>query len=277
MSDKQEKKLYAVLGYPIKHSLSPKIHSYWIKQHQLHANYIALPVQQADLAEILPTLPKMGFHGVNLTVPLKETAMNLCDNLSAAAENIGSVNTVIFKYGKIYGDNTDADGFIAGLHENAQNIRLKKALIIGAGGSARAVLYGLLQENFSDILIYNRTVERAEKLAEFFQSRYPKTNIEIIKTLQLYENIDLIVNCTSCGMNDINPLQVDFSACTQKIIAYDLVYAPRVTQFLADADSASHIAINGLPMLFHQAAHAFEKWFGIMPIIDDALKDDVLK
>ena len=267
-----EKQLYAVLGYPISHSLSPKIHQYWLKKYQLDANYLSLPVPKNYLADILPSLPKMGFYGANLTVPLKETVLPLCDELSDAAQKIGAVNTIIFKDKKIYGDNTDASGFMASLKYRYPNHQSQKALLIGAGGAARAVLYALLSEKTPHIIIYNRTLIRAQKLCDEFTAYYPKSKIEVSKILQPIENIDLIINSSICGMNGENDIELDFTGYQNPIIAYDLVYHPPQTKFLADAEQANHHAMNGLDMLLYQAAHAFHLWFGVMPDIDDELR-----
>ncbi|MCH9844638.1 MAG: shikimate dehydrogenase [Alphaproteobacteria bacterium] len=268
-----EKQLYAVLGYPISHSLSPKIHQFWLKKHQIDANYLSLPVPKNYLSEILSSLPKMEFYGVNLTVPLKEIALPLCDELSDAARKIGAVNTIIFKGKKIYGDNTDANGFMAALKYKYPTHQSQKTLLIGAGGAARAVLYALLSEKTPHIIIYNRTLTRAEQLRDEFSAYYPDSKIEVSKTLQHIENIDLIINSSICGMNGENDIDIDFTAYGHPIIAYDLVYKPLQTKFLADAKQANHHAMNGLDMLLYQAAHAFHIWFGVMPEIDDELRN----
>ncbi|MCH9853284.1 MAG: shikimate dehydrogenase [Alphaproteobacteria bacterium] len=270
-----EKKLYAVLGYPISHSLSPKIHQFWLKKYQINANYLSLPVDKNYLADILPSLPKMGFYGVNLTVPLKEIALSLCDELSDAAQKIGAVNTIIFKGKKIYGDNTDAKGFMIALKYKYPAYQSQKAVLIGAGGAARAVLYALLNEKLPEIIIYNRTLARAEQLRDEFSAYYPKTIIKVKKSLENIENIDLIINSSICGMNGENDIDFDFAAYQQSIIAYDLVYKPLQTKFLADAKQAKHHAMNGLDMLLYQAAYAFHLWFGVMPEIDDELRKSI--
>ncbi len=268
-----EKQLYAVLGYPISHSLSPKIHQFWLKKYQIDATYLSLPVPKTYLADILSSLPKMGFYGVNLTVPLKEIALPLCDELSDAARKIGAVNTIIFKDKKIYGDNTDGQGFMAALKYQYPAHQSQKALLIGAGGAARAVLHALLNEKAPHIIIYNRTLTRAQKLRDEFSAYYPDSKIEMRKTLQTIENIDLIINSSICGMNGENDIDIDFIAYGQPIIAYDLVYKPLQTKFLKDAEQAKHHAMNGLDMLLYQAAHAFYIWFGVMPDIDDELRN----
>ena len=271
-----EKQLYAVLGYPISHSLSPKIHQFWLKKYQIDANYLSLPVPKNYLAEILPSLPKMGFHGANLTVPLKETILPLCDKLSDAAQKIGAVNTISFKDKKIYGDNTDANGFMTALKYKHPTHQSQKTLLIGAGGAARAVLYALLNEKTPHIIIYNRTVTRAQQLCDEFSTYYPDSSIEVSKTLQVIENIDLIINSSISGMNGENDIAFDFTKYQQPIIAYDLVYKPLKTKFLADAEKANHQIINGLDMLLYQAAYAFNVWFGVMPNIDDELREFII-
>ncbi len=268
-----EKKLYAVLGYPISHSLSPKIHQYWLKKHRIDANYLALPVDKNYLAEILSSLPKMGFYGANLTVPLKEITLSLCDELSEAAQKIGAVNTIIFKDNKIHGDNTDGYGFMASLKYRYPTQKSQKAFLIGAGGAARAVLYALLNEKTPHIIIYNRTVARAQQLCDEFSAYYPDSKIEMSKTLQHIENVDLIINSTLCGMNGKHDIEFDFRGYQKPITAYDLVYHPLQTKFLKDAEQQNHHAMNGLDMLLYQAAHAFHIWFGVMPDIDDELRN----
>ncbi len=269
--NQNEKKLYAVLGFPIHHSLSPKIHQFWLNKHKINANYTALPVKADYLSEIFTSLPKMGFYGVNLTLPLKEVGFSLCDELSDAAQKIGAVNMIKFKDNKVYGHNTDADGFIQSLKKQANWQSSRKTLLIGAGGAARAVLYGLLNEHTPHIVIYNRTKQRAEKLRDDFMAQYQDAQIDIVTDLDRIEGIDLIINSSSCGTNGVNDLNIDFSFYSSPITAYDLVYNPQQTKFLRDAEDSSHQAINGLGMLYYQAAFAFKGWFGEMPEIDDDL------
>ncbi len=273
----KSQKLYAVLGDPISHSLSPKIHQFWMDEYQMNTDYVALPVAAKNFPEILTFLPKMGFHGINLTIPHKEIALPLCDELSDAAKEIGAVNTILFQNGKIFGDNTDAQGFITALKKegNCKNFTNKKAVIIGAGGASRAVIYGLLQEKVSHIAIVNRTLERAQKLCNFYQKNYDQVIFEALSVIEDVScDCDFIINSSSCGMNGDHDIVIDFHRFSAPII-YDLVYKPRVTKFLHDAKLAQFTAINGLGMLLYQAAYAFEIWFGVLPNVGQKLRDSI--
>ena len=265
------KKQGAVLGFPVHHSLSPKIHQYWLDKYNINGNYKAIEVAPENLANQINFMKKNAFYGANITIPLKVKIIDLCDEVSNTAQKIGAVNTISFRENKIIGDNTDAQGFISDCKKQSHisNFQNKIILLIGAGGASRAIIYALLEERVAKIIIVNRTVERAQELAQFFNIY--STKFEILPEIkQVTESVDLIVNSSSQGMNGINDIEIDFAKFSQPII-YDIIYKPLETKFIKDAKKSNLVAINGLGMLLFQAAHAFEIWFDIFPEIDNIL------
>ena len=266
----------AVLGFPVSHSLSPQIHQYWLGKYHIDGSYKAIEVAPENLANQINFMKKNAFYGANITIPLKEKIIDLCDEVSNTAQKIGAVNTISFQENKVIGDNTDAQGFISDCKKqsNINSFQDKVILLIGAGGASRAIIYALLEERVAKIIIVNRTVVRAQELAQFFNKIYP-TKFEIVSNLkQITESIDLIVNSSSQGMNGANDIEIDLAKFSQPII-YDIVYKPLETKLIKDAKKLNLVAINGLGMLLFQAAHAFEIWFGIFPEIDAILIDKI--
>ena len=270
------KKQGAVLGFPISHSLSPQIHQYWLDKYNIDGNYKAIEVAPENLASQINFMKKNTFYGANITIPLKEKIIDLCDEVSDTAQKIGAVNTISFQENKVIGDNTDAQGFISDCKKQSKinSFQNKTILLIGAGGASRAIIYALLEERVAKIIIVNRTVARAQELAQFFNKIYP-TKFEILLELkQITESIDLIVNSSSQGMNGANDIEIDLAKFSQPII-YDIIYKPLETKLIQDAKKLNLVAINGLGMLLFQAAYAFEIWFGIFPEIDTILIDKI--
>lgn len=270
--------LAGVIGHPIAHSKSPQLHQHWLKTHGLQGYYIPMDVMSDDLENVLKTLPKMGFVGVNITVPHKEHVMQLADLITDRATLIGAANTLIFrKDGKIHADNTDGFGFIENLRQGAPDWDPKAgpAAVLGAGGAARAVVAALLDVGVPEILISNRTKVRAEKLQDDFGKRL--TVVDWVQAGNMLEDASLVVNTTSLGMMGKPDLRVPLDGLQKSAVVTDLVYAPLKTHLLLEAEAAGCTTVDGLGMLLHQAVPAFERWFGQRPEVDSAARAAALR
>ena len=266
----------AVIGFPIGHSLSPVIHNHWIAQYGLRGQYDAHAVPPEHLKESLLRLIEDGYSGFNITIPHKQTIMALCDEIDATARAIGAVNTLSAgEDGKLRGYNTDAFGFIENIRQFAPDFDFAygAALVIGAGGAARAVVYGLQQAGAKKIRIANRTREHAEKLAHDFGVEVAScgTGVEGLK------DVALLINTTPLGMKGQPPLGFDVSLLPPGIVVNDIVYNPLETVLLRDAAARGLKTVDGLGMLLHQARPAFEKWFGVRPEITVELREKLAK
>ncbi len=270
--------LAGVIGHPIAHSKSPQLHQHWLKMHGLQGYYIPMDVMSDDLENVLKTLPKMGFVGVNITVPHKEHVMQIADLITDRATLIGAANTLIFrKDGKIHADNTDGFGFIENLRQGAPDWDPKAgpAAVLGAGGAARAVVAALLDVGVPEILISNRTKVRAEKLQDDFGKRL--TVVDWVQAGNMLEDASLVVNTTSLGMMGKPDLRVPLDGLQKSAVVTDLVYAPLKTHLLLEAEAAGCTTVDGLGMLLHQAVPAFERWFGQRPEVDSAARAAALR
>ncbi|MDO5642733.1 MAG: shikimate dehydrogenase [Paracoccus sp. (in: a-proteobacteria)] len=269
--------LAGVIGWPIAHSRSPRLHRHWLNRYQLPGDYVALPVRPENLGEVLRMLPRIGFVGANLTIPHKEAALQLADIVTDRAALIGAANTLIFhEDGKIHADNTDGYGFITNLIQNAPDWRPEQgaAAVIGAGGAARAVVSSLLGSNVPELRITNRTRIRAEQIKAEFGAK-----VVVYDWAQIGNMLDgahTVVNATSMGMKGKPALRLPFDALSPDALVTDLVYTPLVTDFLAEAQARGCHTVDGLGMLLHQAAPGFERWFGHRPEVDEALRQAVL-
>lgn len=270
--------LAGVIGSPIAHSKSPQLHRHWLKTYGIQGHYIPMDVAVEDLEQVLKTLPKMGFVGVNLTLPHKEKVMEFADLITDRATLIGAANTLIFrKDGKIHADNTDGYGFLENLKAGAPqwNPRSGPAAILGAGGAARAVIASLLDAGVPEILLSNRTRVRADKLQKDFGSR-----VQVYDWVQAGNMIDdatLLVNTTSLGMIGKGELRVPLDGLRPQTVVTDLVYTPLKTRLLATAEEYGCTTVDGLGMLLHQAVPAFERWFGRRPEVDRATRAAALR
>ena len=256
----------AVIGHPVDHSLSPTIHNYWIKNLRMNvADYKKIDVQPEGFNDEINNLVDQGYYGLNVTVPLKELAYKIADQLSDVSKATKAVNTLVFKNGIIFGTNTDPVGFESSLAKNIieNKIKNKKCLVLGAGGSARAIIYALNKMS-GKISVYNRTVEKVIAL-----KKEMKINIEVLdgaETNKRLEEFSFIVNTTSLGLpsgpqNDL----VDFKNATKSCFVYDLIYKPKETGFMKQAKANDLTAQNGLNMLVGQAAASFYIWHGVNP------------
>jgi shikimate dehydrogenase len=263
-----------VIGWPISHSLSPAIHGYWLDQSGIDAEYVKVAVEPKDLAFFLTNLAANRYCGGNVTVPHKIEAHRLCEHRDAAADAIGAVNTVWLEGGRLAGSNTDAYGFLANLDREAAGWdQAGPAVVIGAGGAARAIVWALRQRGFEDIRIVNRTKSRAEQLA----SAFPPASAHGLDALsQILRGATLIVNTSTLGMKGAPPLDIDLSGAASDVTVCDIVYSPLETDLLSQARCRGLRAVDGLGMLLHQAVPAFEIWFGIRPKVTPDLRKAVL-
>jgi shikimate dehydrogenase len=265
--------LAGVMGWPIGHSRSPKIHNYWMTQHGLEGTYVPLGIAPDRLEKALRALPALGFAGCNLTIPHKETALRFLDRVEPDAERIGAVNCVVVESdGSLTGKNYDGYGFVASVRAEAPNWRASAApsVVIGAGGGARAIVAGLIEAGSREVRIFNRTEERAQALAADFGrlvTAYPwsQRNAGLA-------GAGLVVNTTSQGMIGTLPLDISLNAAPPTALVADIVYVPLETPFLASARGQGLTAIDGLGMLMHQARPAFRDWSGVMPEVTPALR-----
>jgi len=270
--------LAGVIGNPVAHSRSPRLHRHWLARYAIAGDYVPLHVHEQDLALVLRALPKMGFVGVNITIPHKVAVMELADQVSDRAILIGAANMLIFRAdGRILADNTDGFGFLANLRQGAPSWQAGAgpAAVLGAGGAARAVIEALLDAGVPRIMIANRTRTKAEILRRDFGTR-----LEVVDWVQagnMIEEASLVVNTTSLGMTGQAELRLPLDGLHPGQVVTDLVYTPLRTRLLAAAEAAGCVTVDGLGMLLHQAVPAFERWFGRRPEVDAALRAAVLE
>ena len=267
---------YGVVGWPVAHSRSPLIHNYWLQAAGIDAVYEAVAVPpEADFRAKLEELREQGFAGVNVTIPHKEAAYAAVDTHDEAAAHLGAVNTILLTGGKISGHNTDGRGFIDSLAP-VGDWASGPALVLGAGGAARAIVGALLAAGLSDIRVSNRTRARAEAVAALADTPENSGAVRVFDwaaRAQAAEGATLLVNTTSLGMQGAPALDMGLDTLAAKATVADIVYAPLETDLLARARSQGHMPVNGLGMLVHQAAHAFDLWFGQYPVFDNVLRD----
>jgi len=266
-------KIIGVIGKNIENSLSPLFHNQIILKHSLNFCYLPFQVAETDLGKAVQGIRALNMRGVNITFPYKEKVIEFLDEVEESARRIGAVNTIVNNKGILTGYNTDVIGFKKSLQDNGKFvIKEKKAVILGAGGAARAVVYALLEEGIEEIGIFNRTLEKAEKIKQDFSPFFPGSSIKIFSFGQ--DNIkdkikeaNLLVNATSLGMPskiDNTPLS-DEKLFHPDLLVYDLIYHPAKTLFLRQAEKAGAKIINGLPMLVYQGIESFYLWTGLKP------------
>jgi shikimate dehydrogenase len=270
-------RLAGVMGWPVAHSLSPRLHGHWLRRYAIDGAYVPLPVPPERLDQALDALPALGFAGTNLTIPHKEAAVSLVDRLSATAERIGAVNTVVVEPdGTLSGDNTDGFGFIASLSESPVewHAAAGPAVVLGAGGAARAIAAALLDAGAPEVRLVNRTPERARALAGDLGG--PVDPVEWAGRSAALADAVLLVNTTSLGMHGQPPLDLALDDLPPTALVTDVVYTPLVTPLLALARARGNPVVDGLGMLLHQARPGFRAWFGVDPVVDDDLRATVL-
>jgi shikimate dehydrogenase len=260
-----------VIGWPIEHSRSPLIHNYWIKQLGLDADYRREAVPPDQFAAFLGGLSERGYVGANVTVPHKEAALHLCA-ADDRAKAVGAVNTLWLDDGKLRGTNTDVEGFMANLDAAVPTWArgLQGAAVLGAGGAARAVVYGLLERGIERVHVVNRTVERAEALQSQFGSCVYPGGPEQLK--DILADVELLVNATTLGMTGHGTLDIDLTPLVPSAVVADIVYSPLDTALLKAARERGLRTVDGLGMLLHQAVGGFTRWFGVQPQVTDGLR-----
>ncbi len=268
--------LAGVLGFPVAHSKSPRLHGHWLAKYGIQGHYVPLHVAPENLTSTLKSMLNMGFVGCNVTIPHKEVALALAQQVTDAARRIGAANTLVFKDGEIHADNTDGIGFIENLRQNAPNWRADAGpvLVIGAGGAARAILVALLDAGAPEILLTNRTADRASALAAEFGP--PVKAYPWEKTETLLSQAATLVNTTALGMAGKEAFPFSLNGLPSTALATDIVYAPLDTPFLQAARAQGCQTVDGLGMLLHQAAPGFARWFGRMPEVTDETRRMVL-
>lgn len=261
----------AVIGDPVQHSLSPKIHGYWLQKYGIEGAYEALTIPAGQLGASIKML-KTQLNGFNVTLPHKEDMLKFCDRLDPVARIIGAVNTVTIRGGEMTGSNTDAFGFIENLRAQYPAFApAQPVLVLGAGGAARAALYALIEAGVRDIILCNRNQSRALTLAG---EEYYAGHIRVVPWEMREAHLPeagLIVNTTSLGLRGQETLEMDLSRAQAGTAIYDIVYRPLMTDLLLQARARHLNVITGLGMLLHQARPGFASWFGVMPAIDDTL------
>lgn len=270
--------LAGVIGTPIAHSKSPRLHHHWLRRYGIPGYYIPMDIASDDLEAVLETFPKLGFVGLNVTIPHKERILALADVVSDRAALIGAANTILFRNdGKIHADNTDGYGFIENLRQGAPEWSPKSgaAAVIGAGGAARAVVTALIDAGAPEIRISNRTKSRAETLRQEFGVKIKV--YDWVQAGNMFEGASTVVNTSSLGMQGKPPLRIPLDGIERTAVVTDLVYAPLETELLAYARSIGCRTVDGLGMLLHQAAPGFERWFGVRPEVDEDLRQAVLR
>lgn len=259
-----------VIGWPIAHSRSPLIHRHWLARHGLAGTYEKIAVPPEELAVFVARLRSGDYVGGNVTIPHKEAVSALCDRLTPAAERLGAVNTLWMEGGELWGDSTDGAGFLGALDTEAEgwDVHKRRAVVIGAGGAARAIVDALVARGFAEILVANRTLARAEVLTR----RLGGTSLPLEALPEALAGADLLVNTTSAGMPGQPPLDLDLAALPLHAVVDDIVYVPRETALLHAAAARGLLTVGGLGMLLHQAAPGFARWFGVTPAVTSELR-----
>ena len=261
-------RLAGILGWPVAHSRSPRLHGLWLQRHGIDGAYVPLPVAPEAFADAVRGLAALGFRGANVTIPHKEAAFAVCDEVDATARRMGAVNTLVFREGRILGSNTDGFGFLENIRQQVPGWQAAAgpAVLLGAGGSARAITVALLEAGCPQVVLVNRTPARAEALARAVGG--PVT----VATTPPLAGAALLVNTTSLGMQGQPPLAVDLAPLPAQAVVADIVYVPLETPLLAAARARGLRAVGGLGMLLHQARPGFSHWFGVDPVVDAELE-----
>ncbi len=265
--------LAGVMGWPVMHSRSPKLHNYWLAQHGLIGAYVPLAIKEAGLEKALRALPALGFAGCNLTIPHKEQAMKIVDHLDPVAKRIGAMNCVIVGAdGSLSGTNNDGFGYIASIREAKPDWRADAGpiTVLGAGGAARAVLVSLIDEGAKEIRLTNRTASRAEDLAREFGG--PIKTVAWNDRHDALQGAAMVINTTSQGMVGQPEMDLTLDLLPKSALVSDIVYIPLETPLLSAARQRGNMTVNGLGMLLHQARPAFKAWFGVMPDVTPELR-----
>ncbi len=261
-------RLAGVLGWPVSHSRSPRLHGHWLATHGIDGAYVPLPVHPDRFADAVRALADLGFRGANVTIPHKQAAFAVCDVVDATARRAGAVNTLVFRDGRIEGSNTDGFGFLESVRAGAPGWQpaAGPAVLLGAGGAARAIAAALLDAGCPRVTLVNRSRGRAEELARDLSGAIAVADHPPLS------KATLLVNTTSLGMQGQPALDIDLTPLSPTAVVADIVYVPLETPLLAAARARGLRAVDGLGMLLHQARPGFEAWFGHAPMVDDTLR-----
>jgi shikimate dehydrogenase len=271
-------RLAGVMGWPVSHSRSPRLHGFWLDRYGIDGAYVPLAVRPEDIGAALAALPRLGFRGVNLTAPHKEAALAIVAEASPEARRIGAVNTVVVgSDGRLIGHNSDGFGFLANLRQGAPDWRAGDgpAVVLGAGGAARAVAAALLDEGVAEVRLVNRTPGRAQGLARDLGG--PCRVMDWAERASALVGAAVLVNTTTLGMTGAQALDLDLSRLPLQAVVNDIVYTPLETPLLAGARRRGNRVVDGLGMLLHQARPGFEAWFGVAPEVTPDLRAFVLE
>ncbi len=257
-------KNYLVVGNPIEHSISPKIHNYWFKENNVEGIYRKEALSEKDLKNFIDQIRNKEITGANVTVPFKQKIIKYMDELTPESQLANSVNTIILSNKKVVGHNTDINGFYLSINLNKINLKNKEALILGSGGVTPSIIVALKKLGLKKIIVSNRTKEKAIELKEKFES------VEVLDWGETVKS-DVVINSTSIGLNQSDNLKIDFDVFNTDTLFYDVIYNPKQTNFLKDANKRGFTTQNGFLMFVYQAAEAFKKWHNIAPKIDEKL------
>jgi len=266
--------LAGVIGWPVMHSRSPLMHNYWMEQQGIKGAYLPLAVEPGKVPEALRALPKLGFAGCNVTIPHKLVAKETVDEVDEAAEKIGAISCVVVREDKsLYGTNNDWIGFLRNLEQAHPQFNLsgRQATVIGAGGGARAVCYGLIKAGIKKILIVNRTTAHAESIKQIFGDTISVEGWE--QRSKALEGADIVVNATCLGMVGMEDHELSIEALNSEAVVYDIIYTPRQTSLVRSASERQNRTCTGLGMLLHQGPVAWKYWFGIEPQVTTELHE----
>ena len=268
----------AVIGHPINHSRSPRMHNYWLAQFGLEGYYIPLDIDPKKFERSIRNLPELGFVGANITIPYKEKVLKIADKISDRAALVGAANTLTFlQNGGIYADNTDGYGFLQNIKSKYKDWSASEGIsvVFGAGGASRAILGALIEDGASDIILTNRTRSRADQLRSDFGAKVKV--VEWMKIQNYLSDASTIVNTTSLGMVGNTDLPIPLNTLKKNTLVTDIVYTPIETHLLATAAKMGCRTVDGLGMLIHQAIPGFERWFGIKPGDSQPLRELLIK
>ena len=255
-------KKYLVIGNPIEHSLSPKLHNYWFKKNNINAVYDKKQIEEQNIKEIISEMRNGKIDGINITVPFKQLIIPLVDELSSEAEESQSVNTIFKENNKVLGHNTDISGFELAIRKKGYNIKDKKVSILGAGGVVPSIILALRKMGAAKIILSNRTESKAEKIKKTF------SDLEIVNWGEIPE-FNMIINATSLGLNKDDEIKLNYADIGQNKLFYDVIYNPPLTKFLLNAKKFGHQIENGKMMFIYQAHQSFSIWHKVMPKIDE--------
>ena len=269
-------RLAGVIGWPVDHSRSPRVHNHWLARHKVEGAYVPLAVAPGRLEEAIRGLPALGFLGANVTIPHKEAVIPHLDAVDLAAARIGAVNTIVVQGGQLYGSNTDGFGFLENLHAGAPDWRADAGptVVVGAGGAAKAVAWALIDAGVPSLRLVNRTRARADVLAEVIGPT--ASVVDWDARADALHGATLVVNTTALGMSGQPTLDLDLTHLPNAAVVSDIIYQPVETPLLVAARARGHVVVEGIGMLLHQARPAFRKWFGVDPRVDADLRQHVL-